>query len=73
MEQLQWAEATYPNYVKGMHLFTWSYNQRWREFNYAAWPGALAALAALPAGTPAPGGKVGEELADRATRVQRRP
>ena len=62
MEQLQWAEATYPNYVKGMHLFTWSYNQRWREFNYAAWPGALAALAALPAGTPAPGGKVGEEL-----------
>lgn len=47
MQQLRWAEAVYPDYVKGLHLFAWNENSLWREFNYAAWPGALEALARL--------------------------
>ncbi len=49
-EQLQWAEATYPDYVRGLHLFAWNNNALWEEFNYAAWPGALDMLRALQGG-----------------------
>lgn len=33
--------------MKGLHLFAWNENSHWREYNYAAWPGALEALAQL--------------------------
>ena len=49
LAQLQWAENTYPDYVDGLHLFTWSGSDGWQDFNYGVWEGALEALEGLQA------------------------
>ena len=45
ISQLQWAENTYPDYVKGFHLFTYSKAQDWSAGGYCVneWPEFIAA------------------------------
>lgn len=38
VQQLDWINRQYPEYVDGYTLFTWSYNQAWSDYNYAEWP-----------------------------------
>jgi len=37
--QLEWADQTYPDYVKGFHLFTVSNDPRWSDYDFeGVWP-----------------------------------
>ena len=44
LAQLKWADATYPDFVRGFHLFACNHDAKWADYDLTAWPGLLDAI-----------------------------